>query len=216
LDDAYIRPVISRGPGDLGIDPRKCLRPTVIIIVDEIRLYPKEAYERGLRMVTAAVRRPAVDALNGRIKSLNYLNNILARIEANQAGVEEALMLSAEGYVCECSADNVFVVTAGRIWTPPAHLGLLRGITRDMVLQLAREHEIPAEERVFTLHDVYVADECFLTGTGAEVAPVVEVDGRVVGDGRPGPMTARLNAAFRELARRTGTPVRGPEAPAPR
>jgi branched-chain amino acid aminotransferase len=216
LRDAYIRPVVSRGPGDLGIDPRKCPRPTVIIIVDEIRLYPQEAYERGLRMVTAAVRRPAVDALNGRIKSLNYLNNILARIEANQAGVEEALMLSADGYVCECSADNVFLVAAGRIWTPPAHLGLLRGITRDMVLQLAREHEIIAEERVFTLHDVYVADECFLTGTGAEVAPVVEVDGRRIGDGRPGAITARLNAAFRKLARETGTPVYGPEAPAPR
>jgi len=215
LREAYIRPVISRGPGDLGIDPRKCPAPTVIIIVDTIRLYPKEAYERGLKMVTASVRRPSPDALNGRIKSLNYLNNILARIEANQAGVDEALMLTPDGYVCECSADNVFLVTDGELWTPAAHLGLLRGVTRDVVLELAREHGLPASERIFTLHDVYAADECFLTGTGAEVAPVVEVDGRVIGDGRPGPVTHRLNAAFRDLARRTGTPVYE-EAPPPR
>lgn len=213
LRDAYIRPVVSRGPGDLGIDPRKCPTPTVVIIVDEIRLYPKEAYERGLRVITATARRPAVDALNGRIKSLNYLNNILARIEANQAGVEEALMLTREGYVSECSADNVFVVTRGELWTPPIHLGLLKGVTRDMVLELAHAQGIHAEERVFTPHDVYVADECFLTGTGAEVAPVVEVDGRMVGDGRPGPVTARLNAAFRELARTTGAAVY-PQEPA--
>jgi branched-chain amino acid aminotransferase len=216
LRDAYIRPVVSRGPGDLGIDPRKCPAPTVVIIVDEIRLYPREAYERGLRMITAATRRPAVDALNGRIKSLNYLNNILARIEANQAGVDEALMLTAEGYVCECSADNVFLVVHGEVWTPPIHLGLLKGITRDMVLDVAHTLGITAQERIFTLHDVYVAGECFLTGTGAEVAPVVEVDGRRIGDGRPGLVTARLNAAFRELARTTGTPVDLPEAQAAR
>ena len=207
LRDAYIRPVISRGPGDLGIDPRKCQKPTVVIIVDAIQLYPKEAYERGLRMITATVRRPAPDALNGRIKSLNYLNNILARIEANQAGVEEALMLTNEGYVCECSADNLFLVVRGELWTPALHLGLLQGVTRDVVLGLAREHGIAVSERIFTLYDVYAADECFLTGTGAEVAPVVEVDGRRIGDGRPGDTTRRLNAAFRELARRTGTPV---------
>lgn len=216
LRDAYIRPVVSRGPGDLGIDPRKCPTPTVVIIVDEIRLYPREAYERGLRMVTATVRRPAVDALDGRVKSLNYLNNILARIEANQAGAEEALMLTAEGYVCECSADNVFVVVRGEVWTPPAHLGLLRGITRDTVLALASELGIGAAERIFTLHDVYTADECFLTGTGAEVAPVVEVDGRRIGDGHPGPLTARLGAAVRDLARRTGTPVGAESTPATR
>ena len=214
LRDAYIRPVISRGPGDLGIDPRKCGVPSVIIIVDAIQLYPKEAYERGLRMITATVRRPAPDALNGRIKSLNYLNNILARIEANQAGVDEALMLTADGYVCECSADNIFVVTGGQIWTPAPHLGLLQGVTRDVVLGLARELGIPATERVFTLYDVYAADECFLTGTGAEVGPVVEIDGRQIGGGRPGAVTARLVAAFRDLARRTGTPVYAEEAPA--
>jgi branched-chain amino acid aminotransferase len=216
LRDAYIRPVVSRGPGDLGIDPRKCPTPTVVIIVDEIRLYPREAYERGLRMITATARRPAVDALDGRVKSLNYLNNILARIEANRAGVEEALMLTPEGYVCECSADNVFVVVRGEVWTPPAHLGLLRGITRDTVLALASDLGIGAAERPFTLHDVYTADECFLTGTGAEVAPVVEVDGRRIGDGRPGPLTARLGAAVRDLARRTGTPIGTEETPATR
>jgi branched-chain amino acid aminotransferase len=212
LRDAYVRPVISRGPGDLGIDPRKCPAPTVIVIADAIQLYPKEAYERGLRMVTATVRRPAPDALNGRIKSLNYLNNILARIEANQAGVDEALMLTADGYVCECSADNFFVVSGGQVWTPATHLGLLQGVTRDTILALAAELEIPTAERIFTLYDVYAADECFLTGTGAEVGPVVEIDGRPIGGGRPGPITARLVAAFRDLARRTGTPVYAEEA----
>jgi branched-chain amino acid aminotransferase len=216
LRDAYIRPVISRGPGDLGIDPRKCSNASVIIIVDSIRLYPQEAYERGLRVVTASVRRPAPDALNGRIKSLNYLNNILARIEANQADVDEALMLTPEGYVCECSADNVFLVARSELWTPPGHLGLLCGVTRETVLELAHELAIPAFERIFTLHDVYSASECFLTGTGAEVAPVVEVDGRRIGEGRPGPITGRLNTAFRELARRTGTPVYLEEAPTSR
>ncbi len=212
LRDAYIRPVVSRGPGDLGIDPRKCPAPTVIIIADAIQLYPKEAYERGLRMITATVRRPAPDALNGRIKSLNYLNNILARIEANQAGVDEALMLTADGYVCECSADNLFVVAGGQVWTPAPHLGLLQGVTRDVVLELARDLGIPAAERVFTLYDVYAAEECFLTGTGAELGPVVEIDGRQIGPGLPGPVTTRLVAAFRDLARRTGTPVYGEEA----
>jgi len=216
LRDAYIRPVISRGPGDLGIDPRKCAKPTVVIIVDAIQLYPKEAYERGLRMVTATVRRPAPDVLNGRIKSLNYLNNILARIEANQAGVEEALMLTDEGYVCECSADNIFVVAKGELWTPAPHLGLLQGVTRDTVLALAREAGIAAGERIFTLYDVYAAEECFLTGTGAEIAPVVEVDGRRIGSGRPGELTRRLSGAFRDHARLTGTPVYAAQAPTAR
>lgn len=207
LRDAYIRPVVSRGPGDLGLDPRKCPTATVAIIVDSIRLYPEAAYEGGLRMITSSVRRPSPDSLNGGVKSLNYLPNILARIEANQAGVEEALMLTPEGFVCECSADNVFLVTRGEVVTPAPHLGLLRGITRDTVLELAQGEGIPAAERVFAVHDVYNADECFLTGTGAEVVPVVEVDGRQIGDGRPGPVTRRLVEAFRGLAARTGTPV---------
>ncbi len=213
LRDAYIRPVISRGPGDLGIDPRKCPKPTVVIIVDAIQLYPKEAYERGLRMITATVRRPAPDALNGRVKSLNYLNNILARIEANRAGVDEALMLTDSGHVCECSADNVFIVIKGEVWTPAPHLGLLQGVTRDTVLDLAREGGIPCGERVLTLYDVYASEECFLTGTGAEIAAVVDVDGRRIGTGRPGEITGRLAAAFRDYARRAGTPVYAEQAP---
>jgi branched-chain amino acid aminotransferase len=212
LREGYIRPVVSRGTGDLGLDPRKCSAPTVVIIADAIQLYPREAYEQGLRTITAAVRKVRPDMLNPRVKSLNYLNNILARIEANQAGVHEAIMLSADGYVTECSADNIFVVRGGEVLTPPPFLGILRGVTRDAVLDLAHELGFPAAERVFTLHDVYSADECFLTGTGAEVGPVVEVDGRAIGDGRPGPVTMRLLRAFHELARREGTPIFPAEA----
>ncbi len=212
LRDAYIRPVVSRGVGDLGLDPRKCSRPTVVIIVDTIQLYPKEAYQRGLRTITATVRKVRPDMLNPRVKSLNYLNNILARIEANQVGAEEAIMLTADGYVAECSADNIFIVTGGEVWTPPSFLGILRGVTRGAVLGLAREVGFLTAERVFTMHDVYTAEECFLTGTGAEVGPVVEVDGRPIGDGRPGPVTLRLLEAFHELSRREGTPIYPAEA----
>ncbi|MGH2398445.1 MAG: branched-chain-amino-acid transaminase [bacterium] len=207
LRDAYIRPVISRGVGDLGLDPRKCKTPTVVIIVDTIQLYPKDAYERGLRMITATTRKVRPDALSPQTKSLNYLSNIMARMEANQAGVDEAIMLNSEGYVCECSADNLFLVRDGEAWTPPPYVGILKGVTRGAVIELARDLGIPLMEKVFTLHDVYTADECFLTGTGAEVGPVVEVDGRTVADGRPGIITLRLVAAFRELVRREGTPV---------
>ncbi len=215
LRDAYVRPIVTRGRGDLGIDPRKCSRPTVVVIVDQIQLYPERAYREGLRMVTATHRKNPSDSLNPRIKSLNYLNQILARLEANLAGADEALMLNHEGYVCECSADNVFVVRGGEVWTPPPYLGILRGVTRDTVLELAGALGIPAFERVFTLHDVYTADEVFLTGTGAEIGPVVWVDGRVIGTGRPGPVTRRLLEAYRELAAREGTPVyeQSPAAP---
>jgi branched-chain amino acid aminotransferase len=158
-------------------------------------------------MVTATHRKSPSDSLNPRVKSLNYLNQILARLEANLAGADEALMLNHEGYVCECSADNVFVVRDGEVWTPPAHLGILRGVTRDTVLEIARELGIPAFERTFTLHDVYTADEVFLTGTGAEIGPVVWVDGRVIGSGTPGPVTQRLLEAYRERTAREGTPV---------
>lgn len=207
LQDAYVRPIVTRGRGDLGIDPRKCGRPTVVVIVDQIQLYPERAYREGLRMITATHRKSPSDSLNPRIKSLNYLNQILARLEANLAGADEALMLNHEGYVCECSADNVFVVRSGEVWTPPAHLGILRGVTRDAVLEIARDLGIPAFERTFTLHDVYTADEVFLTGTGAEIGPVVWVDGRVIGSGKPGPVTLRLLQAYRELTAREGTPV---------
>lgn len=207
LRDAYIRPVISRGIGDLGLDPRKCKTPTVVIIVDTIQLYPKEAYERGLRAVTATTRKTRPDALSPQAKTLNYLNNIMARLEASQAGANEAIMLTAEGYVCECTADNFFLVRRGEVWTPPAFLGILKGITRDAVMGLARGLEIPVLEKVFTLYDVYTADECFLTGTGAELGPVTEVDGRVIGDGRPGPIALRLAQAYRELVQSEGTPI---------
>lgn len=207
LRDAYVRPVISRGVGDLGLDPRKCPTPTVIIIVDTIQLYPKDAYERGLRVVTATTRKHRPDALSPQAKTLNYLNNILARIEANQAGVEEALMLTVDGYVSECSADNFYVVHDGVIWTAPVALGILQGVTRGVVLELAASLKIPVHEKAFTLHDVYTADEAFLSGTGAEVGPVVEVDGRPIASGHPGPIVDRLLRAFRDLVGREGTPV---------
>ncbi len=207
LRDAYIRPVVSRGVGDLGLDPRKCAIATVVIIVDTIQLYPKEAYDRGLRAITATTRKIRPDALSPQAKTLNYLNNIMARIEANQAGVDEAIMLTGDGYICECSADNLFVIHAGEVWTPPAYLGILKGITREAVLELTRRLGIPALERVFTPHELYTADECFLTGTGAEVGPLVEVDGRRIGAGVPGPISLRLVKAFRDLVQREGTPI---------
>jgi len=207
LRDAYIRPVISRGTGDLGLDPRKCKTPTVVIIVDTIQLYPKEAYERGLRVITATTRKHRPDALSPQAKTLNYLNNILARIEANQAGVDEAIMLTADGFVSECSADNFYVVHDGTVWTAPAALGILQGVTRGVVFDLAAEAGIPIVEKPFTLHDVYTADEAFLSGTGAEIGPVVEVDARPIGPGRPGPFVQRLLRAFRDLVAREGTPV---------
>lgn len=207
LRDAYVRPVVSRGMGDLGLDPRKCPTSTVVIIVDTIQLYPKEAYERGLRVVTATTRKHRPDALSPQAKTLNYLNNILARIEANQAGVEEALMLTVDGYVSECSADNFFIVHGGVIWTAPVALGILKGVTRGVVLELAASMNIPVQEKAFTLHDVYTADEAFLSGTGAEIGPVVEVDGRPIASGHPGRVFERLLRAFRDLVGREGTPV---------
>jgi branched-chain amino acid aminotransferase len=207
LRDAYIRPVVSRGRGDLGIDPRKCPTASVVIIVDTIQLYPEEAYRKGLRLVTTSTRQRPVDVLNPRVKTCNYLNNIMARLEANLVGADEGLMLTTEGYIAECTADNVFVVRNGRVATPPAYIGILQGVTRQTVLDLCVTLGVLASEQVITLHDIYTADECFLTGTGAELGPVVEVDGRAVGTGRPGPVTMKVLAAFRDLAAREGTPV---------
>ncbi len=207
LRDAYIRPVVSRGPGDLGIDPRKCPRANVVIIVDSIQLYPEEAYRKGFRVITTSTRQRPVDVLNPRIKTCNYLNNIMARMEVNLMGADEGLMLTAQGYVAECTADNIFIVKKGRVLTPPAYLGILQGVTRQTVLDLCGSLRIPAEERILTLHDMYTADECFLTGTGAELGPVVQLDGRAIGTGQPGPVTLRILAAFRELAAREGTPI---------
>ncbi len=215
LRDCYIRLVVSRGPGDLGLDPRKCSRATVIIIADKIQLYPEELYAKGLRVATVATRRNGAEMVNPRIKSLNYLNNILAKIEANLSGYAEVIMLSHEGYVVECTGDNIFIVKKGELITPPIHVGILEGITRNTVMELARERGIPVAERVFTRHDVYNADECFLTGTAAEVIPVVEADGRRIGSGTPGPVTTALMADFRAYALSQGVPIFPNEALVP-
>ena len=207
LRAAYIRLVVTRGVGDLGLDPDKCPKPSIIIIADKITLYPQKFYEDGLEIVTASVRRNYSEAINPRIKSLNYLNNILAKIEGKQSGAEEVLMLNAEGYVVECSGDNIFWVKNGVLVTPPVHIGILEGVTRNSVIDLARDAGMQVEERVFTRHDLYIADECFLTGTAAEVIPVVKIDRRAIGDGQPGKVTEKLIAAFRQFAHNCGTPI---------
>jgi branched-chain amino acid aminotransferase len=199
--EGYIRLVVTRGAGSLGLDPRKTGDPQVIVIVDDISLYPPELYENGLEIATVATIRNHPNALNPRIKSLNYLNNILAKIEGIEAGCLEALMLNHKGEVAECTGDNVFVVKAGLLKTPPADAGILEGVTRNAVLELARAAKIPVRETALTRHDVYAADECFLTGTAAEVIPVVKCDGRVLGGGKPGPVTRRLREAFHELTK---------------
>ncbi|MGI6449405.1 MAG: branched-chain-amino-acid transaminase [Desulfitobacteriia bacterium] len=204
LTDAYIRLIVSRGVGDLGLDPRKCPKSEIFCIASNITLYPQSMYENGLEVITASTRRNRVDALNSRIKSLNYLNNILAKIEANRAGVLEALMLNEQGYVCEATGDNIFIIKDGVLITPPVYVGALKGITRDTVLALAKEEGIPAVEELFTLHDVYVADECFLTGTAAELIPVTCVDSRLINDGKPGPLFKKLLTKFRELTQIEG------------
>ncbi len=204
LKDAYIRVVVTRGVGDLGLDPRKCPKATVIIITDAITLYPTELYRRGLEIVTVPTPRNLPEALNPQLKSLNYLNNILAKIEANQAGVEEALMLNHQGYVAECTGDNIFMAKEGSLTTPPVYLGILNGITRRTILEIAKKIGIPAEEAVMTRHDLYNADEVFLTGTAAEVIPVVKMDGRVIAQGKPGSMTRRLMEEFRRRTRTDG------------
>lgn len=207
LQDGYIRLVVSRGAGDLGLDPANCPKPCVVIIADQVRLYPQELYEKGLEIVTVPTRRNTVDALNPKIKSLNYLNNVLVKLEAKRAGVLEALMLNSEGYVCEASGDNVFLVKNGLILTPPGYLGALEGITKNVVMDLARNLGYDVQEVPFTRHDVFVADEVFLTGTAAEVIPVVNVDGRVIGTGKPGEVTKQLITAFREIVTTDGRKV---------
>jgi len=205
LDNAYIRLVVTRGIGDLGLDPRKCNQgSTVIIIADKIALYPQEFYQKGLTIVTVPTVRNLPEALNPQIKSLNYLNNILAKIEAANSGCDEAIMLDSLGYVAECTGDNIFVVKNGHLYTPPQCMGTLRGITRDSILEIARKYKIAAHEHVITRHEVYISDECFLTGTAAEVIPVVKVDGRVIGQGKPGKLTLSLMKKFKELTAQNG------------
>ena len=204
LRDAYIRLVVTRGEGDLGLDPRKCARPTVFVIADRIELYPKKLYERGLELITVATQRNVPEALNPQIKSLNYLNNILAKIEAITAGYEEAIMLSASGYVTECTGENIFIVKKKTLLTPPPYIGVLRGITRQTVMDLASGLRLDVREELLTRYDLFNAEECFLTGTAAEIVPVVKIDGRVIGSGKPGPATAKLRKAFHQVTRTAG------------
>ena len=201
LVEGYVRLVVTRGAGTLGLDPNYTSNPQVIIIADRISLYPQEYYEKGLEIITVSTIRNHPAALSPRIKSLNYLNNILAKIEGLQAGCVEALMLNHRGEVAECTGDNIFLVTRGQLLTPSIDAGILEGITRAVVLELAIEAGIPVREIPLTKHDVYIADECFLTGSAAEVVPVVKVDSRRIGDGRPGPITQRLLTRFHEITR---------------
>ncbi len=207
LRDCYIRLVVTRGIGTLGLNPNRCKRGSVIIIADKIQVYPKEMYENGMAIVTVATTRNLHSALNPAIKSLNYLNNILAKIEANIAGVEEAIMLNSEGFVAECTADNIFILKGGKMYTPPLSAGALYGITRGVVMDMAQEAGIPVSEPNLTRYDVFNADECFLTGTGAELIPVTKVDGRVIGTGKPGTITKSLVKSYHALTQVSGEPI---------
>ena len=204
LKDAYIRLVVTRGVGDLGLDPRKCPKPTLFIIADKIALYPREYYEKGLVIITVPTVRNHPEALNPQLKTLNYLNNILAKIEAIHAGVNEALLLNTQGYVTECTGENIFFVRNKSVWTPPPYVGILKGITRQVVMRLSRELGFEVREEVFTRHELYTADEVFLTGTAAEIVPVVKLDNRRIGEGRPGAMTLRLMKEFKKLTVKEG------------
>jgi branched-chain amino acid aminotransferase len=201
ITEAYIRHVITRGVGDLGLDPRKCAKPSVIIIVDTIRLWPEEVYETGLRVVTAGTPIPQREALSPRVKSLNYLAHILAKIEGIQAGADEVIMLDSAGTVAEGSGQNIFVVKNGRIKTPPPFAGILKGVTRDTVIEIAEQAGYPIEETMLNRYDVYTADEVFLTGTASELVAVRQVDGRQIGAGKCGPVTRDLRTRFQTLVR---------------
>ena len=207
LRDGYIRLLVTRGVGNLGLNPTQCKHPSVIIITATIALYPPEIYAKGLTVVTVATRRTNPSALNPAVKSLNYLNNVMARIEANLAGADEALMLNDQGNVAECTADNLFVIKRGQIFTPPITAGALRGITRAVAFEITAELGIKIAEADITRHDVFIADECLLTGTAAEVIPVIKVDGRTIGEGKPGSITTRMMARFHQMTRETGTPI---------
>ncbi len=205
--DAYIRLVVSRGIGDLGLDPRKCIGASIVCITDSIVLYPDKMYEEGLEIITAATRRNPAEGVNPQMKSLNYLNNIMARIEANLAGVPEALVLNTDDYVAECTGDNIFIVKNGVIITPPPYVGILVGISRGAIIEIAQKLGIKTEEKVFTRFEVFTADECFLSGTAAEAIPVVKVDGRMIGDGKPGQVTKKILTAFKELVKTEGVEI---------
>jgi branched-chain amino acid aminotransferase len=207
IRDGYIRLVVTRGVGTLGLNPRSCKNPSVIIIAGKIQVYPPALYARGMEIVTVPTVRNLHSAVNPAVKSLNYLNNILAKIEANNAGVEEAVMLNAEGFVAECTADNLFIVKNGELFTPPLSAGALYGITRQTVIELAHEAGLNVSEPNLTRYDLFNADECFLTGTGAELIPVVKIDGRVIGSGKPGALTRQLVEDYRALTKVSGEPI---------
>jgi branched-chain amino acid aminotransferase len=207
LHDGYIRLIVTRGKGNLGLSPDRCPKASVIIIAATIQLYPPEAYERGMTVVTCATRRVSPGALSPAVKSLNYLNNIMAKIEANLAKADEGLMLNEEGYVAECTGDNIFIVKRGEIFTPPIYAGSLRGITWQAVLDIAAGLGLKVNVQQMTRYDLFTADEFFLTGTAAEVIAAVKLDNRVIGYGKPGPITNRIIARFRELTQSTGTPI---------
>jgi branched-chain amino acid aminotransferase len=207
LSDGYIRLVVTRGIGTLGLNPNRCKEPSVIVIAGKIQLYPEELYQRGMEIVTVATTRNLANAVNPAIKSLNYLNNVMAKIEANNAGVEEAIMLNAQGFVAECTGDNIFLVRGKQLFTPPLSAGALYGITRGTVMDLAREVGLTVSEPNLSRYDVYCADECFLTGTGAEIIPVTKVDGRIIGTGKPGPVTRDLVTRYHKLTETSGEPI---------
>ncbi|MEK0447335.1 MAG: branched-chain-amino-acid transaminase [Verrucomicrobiota bacterium] len=207
LRDGYIRLLVTRGKGNLGLSPDRCPKASVIIIAGKIQLYPEEKYEKGMVMVTCSTRRATPAALLPAVKSLNYLNNIMAKVEASHAGADEGVMLNEQGYVAECTGDNIFVVRRGEVTTPPVYAGALCGINRGVVLEICRELGIPAKEAEMTRYDIYTADECFLTGTAAEVIAAIELDTRAIGDGKPGPVTQRIIARFREMTRSSGTEI---------
>ncbi len=206
LRDGYIRLVVTRGAGELGLNPHLCPKPSMFIIASTIKLYPDEHYQNGLAIITCATRRPAPAALMPQVKSLNYLNNIMAKVEAIQSNALEAVMLNEQGYVAECTGDNLFILKNGALITPLISEGALDGITRAVLIELAAKIGVPFVERSLTRYDIYTADECFLTGTAAEVIPVVSLDRRIIGDGKPGPLTRRFLEAYHELVNSTGTP----------
>ncbi len=207
LQDGYIRLVVTRGVGDLGLNPMLCPKASIFVIASKITLYSADKYENGLDVVTCATRRIPHGALSPMVKSLNYLNNVMAKIEAQNAGAGEGLMLNEQGFVSECTGDNIFIIKNGVITTPPISAGALAGVTRSVVFDLASEFGIPIHEPMMTRYDIFTADECFLTGTAAEIIPAVKLDTRLIGDGKPGPITRRLITRFRELTASTGTPI---------
>jgi len=212
LRDGYVRLVVTRGAGGLGLNPYLCEKASVVIIASTIALYPPEKYQQGLTLVTCSTRRPAPAALSPAVKSLNYLNNVMAKIEAIQGNAEEGIMLNEQGYVAECTGDNIFVIRDGEVLTPPVHAGALNGINRRVMFEIAETLSIPLREANLTRYEVYTADECFLTGTAAEVVPVAQCDRRSIGGAVPGPVTMKFLEEFRRLTKNSGTPIYNPGA----